>query len=29
MQQRNVPHSTAGIVASGYAKPGIDIRSQF
>jgi len=29
MQQRNVSHSTVGIVASGYAMPGSDIGSQF
>jgi len=29
MQQRNVSHSTVGIVASGYAMPGGDIGSQF
>ena len=29
MQQRNVSHSTVGIVASGYAKPGSDIGSHF
>ena len=29
MQQRNISHSTVGIVASGYAMPGTDIVSQF
>jgi len=27
MEQRNVFHSTVGIVASGYAMPGSDIRT--
>jgi len=29
MQQRNVSHSTVGIVAGGYAMAGSDIESQF
>jgi len=29
MQQRNVSHSTVGIVASGFPIPGSDIGSQF
>jgi len=29
LQQRNVSHSTVGIVTSGYAMPGSDIGSQF
>jgi len=29
VQQRNVSHSTVGIVASGFAMPGSDIGSQF